>query len=346
MTIAPPVRGRLPTGPTDRPAAAVTRERAGRALASPLRLHVHGGTELDADRAWEAVRSVFDAVDRAMSRFREDSELVRLWSAPASSPVSRMLRRALVAADRARRVTGGRFEPRILSALEAIGYDGVPVPAGRTAMAASPAARERVLELDRAGRVTLPEPVDLGGIGKGLALRWAADAVAGLNDNGIAGFLVDAGGDIVVAGAGPSEGSWSIGIEAATVEPQSATPALSDPASADEGPVAVLGLRGREAVATSSTRRLRWSRDGVIVHHLLDPSTGLPGGNGLLAVTVAGPDPAWCEVWSKALFLAGRRRIADDARRHGLAAWWIAEDATLEMTAAARQRTTWVATEV
>ena len=40
------------------------------------------------------------------------------------------------------------------------------------------------------------------------------------------------------------------------------------------------------------------------------PATGDPGGAGLRAVTVAGSDPAWAEVWSKALFLEGRRGIA------------------------------------
>ena len=88
--------------------------------------------------------------------------------------------------------------------------------------------------------------------------------------------------------------------------------------------------------------RRRWtSPDGEAVHHLIDPSTGRPGGDGLLAVTVAGPDPAWAEVWSKALFLVGPSGIADAARARGLAAWWVAVDGTLEMTPAARPMTVW-----
>jgi thiamine biosynthesis lipoprotein ApbE len=65
----------------------------------------------------------------------------------------------------------------------------------------------------------------------------------------------------------------------------------------------------------------------------------------MLAVTVAGPDPAWVEVWSKALFLEGSRRIAAFARARGLAAWWVTTDGALEMTAGARVMTTWVAGE-
>ena len=89
----------------------------------------------------------------------------------------------------------------------------------------------------------------------------------------------------------------------------------------------------------------RWWRDGRVVHHLLDPRTGEPANDGLLAVTVAAPDPAWAEVWSKALYLAGRPTIANEARSRGIAAWWITDDGALEMTPAARALTIWVAGE-
>jgi thiamine biosynthesis lipoprotein len=84
---------------------------------------------------------------------------------------------------------------------------------------------------------------------------------------------------------------------------------------------------------------------GRVVHHLLDPTTGEPATSGLQAVSVAGADPAWAEVWSKTLFIAGRFAIADAARARGLAAWWIGDDGSLEMTPAARAMTIWVAGE-
>ena len=60
---------------------------------------------------------------------------------------------------------------------------------------------------------------------------------------------------------------------------------------------------------------------------------------------VDAPDPAWTEVWSKALFLEGQRGIGPRARSLGLAAWWMRTDGTLEMTPAARERTVWLATD-
>jgi thiamine biosynthesis lipoprotein len=246
--------------------------RSGRALGSPLRLSIRADERV-ADGAWAAVEEVFAAVDAAMSRFRDDSELTALarrGPEPAAG-ASRMLVRALSAADRGRRITSGRFEPRIVEALERIGYAGVPQ--GGTAAATSATSGglqngDRILvRHGRRGPISLPRPVDLGGIGKGLALRWAAAAIdrelaaAGYWAGG-GGYLLDAGGDIVLDGSPSPDGPWLVGIE--------------DPAGGT-APVAALKASGHLAVATSSVRRLRWQLEGHEVHHLIDPRTGRAG---------------------------------------------------------------------
>jgi thiamine biosynthesis lipoprotein len=291
------------------------------------------------DRHWHAVLDEFERAEAAMSRFRDASELTALNRAAGTGALaypSVRLRRALAAADRAHRITGGRFDPRVLADLDRLGYKGAaldrPAWAGLRADDHPLDGRSsggRVAE--RTGRcgMSIVRPIDLGGIGKGMALRWAA---AVLEREGVRDFLLEAGGDLVVRGRDPDDEAWRVGIE--------------DPSGGDD--LAVIALTDL-AVATSSVRVNRWrvggEADGRVVHHLLDPRTGEPGGAGLVAVTVVGPDPAWAEVWSKVLFLAGRDAIADEARSRGLAAWWVVDDGALEMTAAARARTTWVAAE-
>jgi thiamine biosynthesis lipoprotein len=305
---------------------------AARAMGSPLRLTVSdpGSTAIAA--AWAAVREEFEASEAALSRFRATSEITRLnrlAADAAPSPVSRRLRQALMACDRARRLTNGRFDPRVLLDLERLGDPGAPIdpqPASRMGRTTGTDG-DRVLDWHAGGRVRLAGPVDLGGIGKGLALRWAAAAVAKRLGSG--GFLLEAGGDLVAVGEPPGGGPWRVGLE--------------DSAGGDE-PLAVIAASD-EAVVTSSVRRRRWLAGDRVVHHLIDPRTGEPGETGLLSVTVAGPDPAWSEVWSKSLFLEGRTAIAVLARRRGLAAWWVADDGSLAMTPAARARTIWVAGE-
>ena len=313
-------------------------------MGSPLRFVVVGADATTARRAWAAVDAEIEAVEQALSRYRETSDLTRANRAaagPTTGPtrwvdVDRRLRRALVAADRAGRLTRGRFDARVLGDLERLGSVGVAqAPSGSSAVAGQEAALKprppldpdaRWLWLDgRMPRIQLGAPVDLGGIGKGLALRWAWRAVHRLIGPGIGAFL-DAGGDVVVGGPSPEGGPWSIGIE--------------DPCP-DGDHVAVISVDDG-AVATSSVVVNRWlAPDGRLVHHLIDPATGEPGGVGLLAVTVVERDPAWAEVWSKTLFLAGRAGIATMARSRGLAAWWVTSEGQLEMTAAARMRTVW-----
>ena len=308
-------------------------EFSGRALGSALRLHVRlpdatvdpaAGRGAAAERAWARVREEFDAVDVALSRFREDSELTALNRRAGDGSVtvvSRRLRTALAAVHRAGRQTGGRFDARVLGALERIGERGasLAVRPSRPGPPSEPGWKVRVPEA----------PLDMGGIGKGLALRWAAARAMEVLPPG-AGLLLEAGGDVVHAGAPPA-GGWMVGIE----DPVAAT-------GPDAEPLVVVAVRDG-ALATSSIRVRNWiGPGGRPVHHLVDPRTGAPARTGLIAVTVAGADPAWSEVWTKALFLAGREGIADEARARGMAAWWVDDRGRLGMTPDARVRSAWV----
>ena len=291
-------------------------------MASPLRLTLLAAR--NADDVWVTVRHAFETAEQVMSRFRLDSEITRLNEVAGTDAwcsVSRTLLQALVACDRAWRLTGGRFDPRVLADLVRLGDVGAPLPVTSGRGMAGP-----IVERGADGAVRLEHAVDLGGIGKGLALRWAARI---LETAGVGGYLLEAGGDLVAGGDGPDRGPWRIDLE----DPRGRADAL-----------AVLSV-GVGAVTTSSVQRRHWEHEGRAVHHLVDPRTGEPADGGLLAVTVAGPDPAWAEIWSKTLFIGGHAGIAREARGRGLAAWWVTDTGDLEMTAAARARTLWVAAE-
>ena len=138
-------------------------------------------------------------------------------------------------------------------------------------------------------------------------------------------FLVEAGGDCYCAGRSIDGGRWRIGIEGA---------------SPADGPVAVLALSDL-AVTTSSIRLRRWHVGERPVHHLIDPLTGRPGGEDLLSVTVVADDPAWAEVWSKALFISGRNEICSLAKREGIAAAWVDKNGHLATSPGMNQHLLW-----
>ncbi len=315
---------------------------AGRALGSSLALFVHlppgprgAAPPAAAERAWAAVGEEFAAVDAALSRFREDSELTalnRLAGRDGLALVSWRLRTMLAAVHRAGCLTGGRFDATVGEVLERMGERG----AATSGPAASAERRGGRVELvapgtPRASLVHVPDrPVDSGGIGKGLALRWASAAALAALPRG-SGLLVDAGGDITSAGAAPV-GGWRIGVDDPVAPAGAAAPPLAVYALVDGG------------VSTSSVAVRNWTApDGERVHHLVDPTTRAPARTGLISVSVAGPDPAWNEVWSKALFLGGSESIGEEARRRSMAAWWVDARGRLGMTPEARARSAWIA---
>ncbi len=273
-----------------------------------------------ADRVFGSVMAVFGEVEAQCTRFDPMSPLMQAnatandWCVVPPRCYSAIREAAL-----AYEATGGRFDPRILRALQSIGYDRslpfargpVVVDEGAPFIGVSTMWQPGFDEEQGAVRVG-PIPIDLGGIGKGLALRWAVDQIRDDCD----AFLIEAGGDCYLAGNGPSGTGWQVAVE--------------DPCESPS-PVAVLTLRDM-ACATSSTGIRHWMSGGRSVHHIIDPRTGAPGGPGLRSVTVVGADPAMNEVWSKVLFLSGRDGIAEAAARHELPALWVADDGAVAMS--------------
>src|SRR5215210_6553697 len=220
-----------------------------------------------AEEALFAAEHVFRRIESSCSRFDPMGALMRANAEPDEwHVVPRECYQAIAAAAEAHRVTGGLFDPRCLRTLESWGYGrSLPFAAGPVSLNV-PAPPEPAAAtgpwlpgLDpAASEVRLgPDPIDLGGIGKGLAVRMAADV---LRDAGRAA-LVEAGGDCHLAGAGPEGDGWNVAVE--------------DPRGSDE-PAAVLRVTDA-ACATSSVRLRTWHVEGRPVHHLVDPRTGRSG---------------------------------------------------------------------
>jgi thiamine biosynthesis lipoprotein len=295
-------------------------------MGSRLLLQVAGTSAAEGAAAWQAAKTEMASTDAALSRFRADSDLSYLNGVAGSGrpqQVAPRLRRMLALAHRAQRQTAGRFDPRTLEVLEALGeHAGVHFAAGSTEPAPGDGSWLR-----RAGRdrISVDAPIDSGGLGKGLGLRWAMTAARRAAPKA-SGLLLDAGGDVVALGGPSATDAWQIGIE--------------DPAGGDL-PLAVVAIRD-SALATSSTAVRSWAApEGGLVHHLIDPRTWRPADGGLRSVTVALADPAWAEIWSKALFVVGARSIGPEARARGLAAWWVEDDGSLHLTPAAAELTIW-----
>lgn len=251
--------------------------------------------------AAELLRERLEAVDRACSRFRGDSELT--WvNAHAGTvvSVSPLLARAIRVALNAARTSGGCVDPTLGSQLRAAGYDRtfalVRERAAWQIAAATPsvgASWKDVRLADEHRTLFVPEGVelDLGATAKALAADDAARAIAASIE---AGVLVSLGGDIAVAGPAPV-GGWSVRI----ADDHAALPA-------DGEPIVAITTGG---LATSSTSVRRWQTDRGEAHHILEPRTGLPAATPWRTVTVAAATCVDANVASTAALVLGAEAV-------------------------------------
>lgn len=234
------------------------------------------------------VEAAFAEDDRRFSRFRQDSELSSVnagtgdWTR-VSDPFARLLRFALNGARR----SGGLFDPTVLEAVVASGYDRDFAEVVARTPAAPPATRGphanwRLVEV-RGPQVRLPEGMglDFGGVAKG----WTVDRAALATKRLLPWALVNAGGDLRLVGR-PPRGWLDIGLE--------------DPLHADAEAARVRIEAG--AVATSSVTARVW---GPGLHQLIDPRTSLPAATEVLQATMWAETCAEADIRSKWALLAG-----------------------------------------
>ena len=192
--------------------------------------------------------------------------------------------------------TGGRYDPTVLAALEAAGYDRDFDAVARTGGADGPTGPGTApgcgdVELDdlvRAVRLPLGVTIDLGGIGKGAAADEVSAGLLAAGVPGVTGVLVNLGGDLRARGDAPAPHGWVVDVD--------------DPLRT--GRAGLLAL-GEGAVATSTRLRRTWTRGDRSLHHLIDPRTGAPADAGLASVTVVAGEAWRAEVLAKAAFVAG-----------------------------------------
>ena len=142
--------------------------------------------------------------------------------------------------------------------------------------------------------------VDAGGIAKG----WIADELTALlAARGLAGFVVNLGGNVAVGGAKPTGEPWRVGIR----DPR----APHDPA----GLLGAVPLASGSAVTSGVYERSFTAPDGTLRHHVLDPRSGYPAETDVAGVTVVAARSLDAEGFSTTLLALGLERGLALARR-------------------------------
>lgn len=272
--------GSLATLAMAAPAAAEVRSwhfHAEHVLGTSLDITVVARDQATAAIGASAAKAEIIRLDAILSDWRSDSELAALNGATAKQ-VSKNLFEVIAAGERWREATGGAFDGRlgeVLRLWRQASASGVPTVNDDRLRTAMIRAGGRV-GLDAERRiVSRPAGVrfDLDGLAKGYIVDAALTA-ARRAAPGLAGFLVNIGGDVRCWGQGPYRDGWCIGI----THPSR----LEDNAE----PLAVLRLTDK-AVATSGRGARDLWIDGQRHSHLISPSTGLPVEEAASATVVA-----------------------------------------------------------
>lgn len=270
----------------------------------------------DASAVYAPLQAAVERVESLMSTYWPDSELSRFNAGVETDwvPVARETAVVVQQAIEVGRKSGGPYDVTVgpLVNLWTFGPDRqrpIEVPSEEEIRQAK--ARVGLEQLDvrldpPAIRKRRPDVyVDLSSVAKGFAVDLVAEV---LDQQGLADYCVDIGGEIRTKGSNARGLPWQIGID----RPQPGEQAISE----------VVPLSNL-AMATSGDYRNYFEEDGVRYCHIIDPRTGRPIVHGLASVTVVNPSCARADAWATALLVAGPEEGYALAVEQGLAAFFI-----------------------
>lgn len=139
--------------------------------------------------------------------------------------------------------------------------------------------------------------VDFGGIAKGYTSSRIVDV---FKEHGIESGIINLGGNVQTLGTKVDGSLWRVAIQS----PREDMDYLGVLETSDK------------AVITSGGYERYFEEDGVVYHHILDPSTGYPAENGLISVTIISENGVLADGLSTALYVMGLERAEEFWRQN------------------------------
>ena len=275
----------------------------------------HTSAAVDPAPLRAALQGAVDQVDRQMSTWKPDSDLMQINRAPIGQwlTVPGELMGVLAQGLEIGRLSGGAFDVGMGDVVTAWGF-GAKDPDTRAMRATLGKARipaHEILELDLdALRLRKHDPIslDLSGIAKGYGVDRMT---AVLKRFEIRDALVGIDGEMRALGRQPDGRPWSIAVERPDFEMRT--------------PLSILELSNC-AVATSGDYR-HWVELGAQrLSHTMDPSRGGPLTQSPASVTVLSETCMDADAWATALMVQGSVNGAKTARRLNLNALFLERD--------------------
>jgi thiamine biosynthesis lipoprotein len=287
------------------------------AMATRFEVVLHGGKEAALRAAGEEALTEIEKLEDRLSLFRPHSEIADINRRAAREPV-RVTPEVFGLLERARRLhaeTEGAFDITIAPLMRAWGFQqgGGKPPSPEAFQAARTVTGMHLVHLDPAEfSVRFEKPgvmLDLGAIGKGYAVEKAAEI---LQEAGVESALLHGGTSTIFAlGHPPDQEAWEIAIET--------PPALRE----THAPLGRIPLRDA-ALSVSAIWGKFFEWEGKMVGHVIDPRTGQPAANAVLAA-VKCASATDTDALSTALLVRGPEGLKPIAGLRPGAQVWVAE---------------------
>jgi thiamine biosynthesis lipoprotein len=269
-------------------------EQARVTMGSELRLTAWTGDEAAAIAAFDEVFAEFDRLESLLSIWRDGSDVQRLNAAAGIHPIE-VSPETLEVLAMARQVgdwTDGKFDVTFAAQADLWKFDhdqDNSLPSPDAIRQRLPLIDYRRVEFDATAKTAFITRkgmrVHFGGIGKGYAVDRA---VAVLRGRGLRDFMVQAGGDMYVAGK-RGDRMWRLGIQ--------------DPRGAADSIFASLELSDA-TFSTSGDYERFFIKDGRRFHHIIDPDIGEPA-TGCRSVTIVSDRAVVADGLSTGVFVLG-----------------------------------------
>jgi len=147
--------------------------------------------------------------------------------------------------------------------------------------------------------------IDLSAIAKGYAVDQVADY---LNSQAIVNYMIEVGGELVVAGVNPNSAPWRLGIEQPDFGGRKAYTSV---------------MLNKGGLATSGDYRNYFEQDGTRYSHTIDPRTGYPVKHKLASVSVIAQTCMEADALATALMVMGEVKGYQFALAQGISAYFI-----------------------
>jgi len=264
-------------------------------MGSPVHLSAWTANRDQARAAFDLAFKEWDRLDAAMSVWKQNSDVMRLNAAAGDHPVQvgPDVRAALRIARQVSDWTGGKFDITFGALGDLWKFDAQNqdnrIPDHAEVLRRLPLIDYTQVEVDDAAGTAFIRKkgasVNLGGIGKGYAVDRA---VSILRNAGLRDFLVQAGGDLYVAGQRDGR-PWRLGIR--------------DPRGPQGTSFAAIDLTN-STFSTSGDYERFFMKDGRRYHHILDPDSGQPA-MASRSVTIVASRAVDADALSTAVFILG-----------------------------------------